>query len=207
MQTLSLSSQTLKLHWNESSWREYWRACLLFTLSILCGLVEICATKHIIQECNTYIEVEYKYSCICLVQRTKMTAATLMECTSSSKSVHRQPRRCSSLAKIMQCVACRKSRCSRVTARSNNHLVVASQQPLMAPRQVLVAYFSTSFVVLFSFVMFASVLQAQGSIMDSLRCCVYCRTQDMAGDPFGLLLRQRIIFLGGEVGRLWLLTR
>lgn len=25
------------------------------------------------------------------------------------------------------------------------------------------------------------------------------RTQDMAGDPFGLLLRQRIIFLGGEV--------
>lgn len=25
-----------------------------------------------------------------------------------------------------------------------------------------------------------------------------CRTQDMAGDPFGLLLRQRIIFLGGE---------
>lgn len=26
-----------------------------------------------------------------------------------------------------------------------------------------------------------------------------CRTQDMAGDPFGLLLRQRIVFLGGEV--------
>ena len=25
------------------------------------------------------------------------------------------------------------------------------------------------------------------------------RTQDMAGDPFGLLLRQRIIFIGGEV--------
>ena len=25
------------------------------------------------------------------------------------------------------------------------------------------------------------------------------RTQDMAGDPFGLLLRQRTIFLGGEV--------
>eukprot|EP00879_Flechtneria_rotunda_P020183 GHRR01021224.1.p1 GENE.GHRR01021224.1~~GHRR01021224.1.p1 ORF type:complete len:154 (+),score=47.84 GHRR01021224.1:161-622(+) len=25
------------------------------------------------------------------------------------------------------------------------------------------------------------------------------RTQDMAGDPFGLLLRQRIVFLGGEV--------
>jgi hypothetical protein len=24
------------------------------------------------------------------------------------------------------------------------------------------------------------------------------RTQDMAGDPFGLLLRQRIVFLGGE---------
>ena len=26
-----------------------------------------------------------------------------------------------------------------------------------------------------------------------------CRIQDMAGDPFGLLLKQRIIFLGGEV--------
>ncbi|KAK9804033.1 hypothetical protein WJX73_005523 [Symbiochloris irregularis] len=25
------------------------------------------------------------------------------------------------------------------------------------------------------------------------------RTQDMAGDPFGLLLRQRVVFLGGEV--------
>ncbi len=25
------------------------------------------------------------------------------------------------------------------------------------------------------------------------------RTQEMAGDPFGLLLRQRIVFLGGEV--------
>jgi ATP-dependent Clp protease protease subunit len=25
------------------------------------------------------------------------------------------------------------------------------------------------------------------------------RTADMAGDPFGLLLRQRIVFLGGEV--------
>lgn len=24
------------------------------------------------------------------------------------------------------------------------------------------------------------------------------RTQDMAGDPFGLLLRQRVVFLGGE---------
>ena len=28
----------------------------------------------------------------------------------------------------------------------------------------------------------------------------YCRTQDMQGDPFGLLLSQRIIFMGGEVG-------
>lgn len=26
------------------------------------------------------------------------------------------------------------------------------------------------------------------------------RTADMAGDPFGLLLKQRIVFLGGEVG-------
>ena len=26
-----------------------------------------------------------------------------------------------------------------------------------------------------------------------------CSTQDMAGDPFGLLMRQRIVFLGGEV--------
>lgn len=25
------------------------------------------------------------------------------------------------------------------------------------------------------------------------------RTQDLGGDPFGLLLRQRIVFLGGEV--------
>lgn len=29
--------------------------------------------------------------------------------------------------------------------------------------------------------------------------CAACRTQDMAGDPFGLLLRQRIVFFGGEV--------
>lgn len=28
------------------------------------------------------------------------------------------------------------------------------------------------------------------------------RTQDMGGDPFGMLLRQRIVFLGGEVGPL-----
>ena len=27
----------------------------------------------------------------------------------------------------------------------------------------------------------------------------FCRTQDMQGDPFGLLLRQRIVFMGGEV--------
>lgn len=31
-----------------------------------------------------------------------------------------------------------------------------------------------------------------------LRYASTCRTQDMAGDPFGLLLRQRIVFLGGE---------
>ena len=31
------------------------------------------------------------------------------------------------------------------------------------------------------------------------RCPAVRRTQDMAGDPFGLLLRQRVIFLGGEV--------
>lgn len=30
-------------------------------------------------------------------------------------------------------------------------------------------------------------------------CLHVRRTQDMAGDPFGLLLRQRIVFLGGEV--------
>ena len=28
----------------------------------------------------------------------------------------------------------------------------------------------------------------------------HCRTQGMQGDPFGLLLSQRIIFMGGEVG-------
>lgn len=37
----------------------------------------------------------------------------------------------------------------------------------------------------------------------SLACACWrtvpCRTQDMAGDPFGLLLRQRIVFFGGEV--------
>ena len=27
----------------------------------------------------------------------------------------------------------------------------------------------------------------------------FVRTQDMGGDPFGMLLRQRIVFLGGEV--------
>lgn len=26
-----------------------------------------------------------------------------------------------------------------------------------------------------------------------------CRTQEMQGDPFGLLLQQRIVFMGGEV--------
>ena len=37
------------------------------------------------------------------------------------------------------------------------------------------------------------VLQAQGQPI------LAPRTQDLGGDPFGLLLKQRIVFLGGEV--------
>lgn len=37
---------------------------------------------------------------------------------------------------------------------------------------------------------------------DPQASCICDRTQDMGGDPFGMLLRQRIVFLGGEVGHM-----
>ena len=80
----------------------------------------------------------------------------------------------------------------RTSAHSGAHsLVQASSQPVLAPR--CVALVSTCLWVLGS--------RSQWRVYThTLSLCSHAhRTQEMGGDPMGMLLRQRIVFLGGEV--------
>lgn len=75
--------------------------------------------------------------------------------------------------------------------------VVAMGQPMLAPRYLFDSLIRLQIRLLF-FLSFKQIclwlVVYMGFKVSGVR-----RTQDMMGDPFGLLLRQRIIFLGGEV--------
>ncbi len=85
---------------------------------------------------------------------------------------------------------------------SDSGLILASQQPIMPPRSVAEGAWMGGLAPPWA-ARRAAFLAPPGNDACSLAAhlLVHCRTQDMAGDPFGLLLRQRIVFFGGEVRR------
>lgn len=86
-------------------------------------------------------------------------------------------------------------------------LLITASQPLLAPRSVFyygLCHFYNGFVThilpcVTSMLWCCAILWHRFNFFCPVDGCFFCRTQDMAGDPFGLLLRQRIVFLGGEV--------
>lgn len=96
------------------------------------------------------------------------------------------------------------------TSASKKSQKIVAQQPMLAPRYPL-AFCQPDFG--FHPHKAASSLQHHSGVsrrhqIDGRRCVptesgtilwILCRTQEMQGDPFGLLLQQRIVFMGGEV--------
>lgn len=95
-----------------------------------------------------------------------------------------------------------KSTQRRRKARCSSTVQIRAQQPMLAPRwgseDVGQQGHSPACKLPRSIDAMGLSKSTDGPFGPILIISPTCRTQDMAGDPFGLLLRQRIIFLGGE---------